>query len=370
MMALHIFLLLCTSVSAASDTPPPALNLKNEVQADDPTSSFQALVARPLMTAANKVDKEVDRYLQEVATVVEEDDKEKGIKSLLKVSADIRTLLDEVVPMLLSARDNSSAFDIDPRPSARSQATYAQKVLNKLQTYTSWAWPVIGQYTTDAYDHEKLSEGIESRMQRGTDGSLSYLSSVLLYAWKAAEYQFPVVEAMMQRNDSSGEILMKAGCAASYAQLLGDITQMYGDLSDSKVECFVPNTTQVHWRKCAFDATQSLQMVTQAISEAANAMWQCFGIYWGCSQLTNTAYSQLVKAMTASLEMSKNCKAETYELCKPYAFEAMASLSQAAGQMNSATNDCVIKGGSTLDPLNPWAATPFEKREDAPDASV
>eukprot|EP00913_Durusdinium_trenchii_P033516 g31379.t1 len=195
-------------------------------------------------------------------------------------------------------------------------------------------------------------------MQRGTDGSLSYLSSVLLYAWKAAEYQFPVVEAMMQRtglsaggedptarNDSSGEILMKAGCAASYAQLLGDITQMYGDLSDSKVECFVPtlgaiktrarrgaeNTTQVHWRKCAFDATQSLQMVTQAISEAANAMWQCFGIYWGCSQLTNTAYSQLVKAMTASLEMSKNCKAETYELCKPYAFEAMASLSQAAG---------------------------------------
>ena len=31
----------------------------------------------------------------------------------------------------------------------------------------------------------------------------------------------------MQRNDTNGEVLMKAGCAASYAQLLGDITQAF-----------------------------------------------------------------------------------------------------------------------------------------------
>ena len=43
----------------------------------------------------------------------------------------------------------------------------------------------------------------------------------------------------------------------------------------------------------------------------------------------------------------------------------MASLSQAAGQMNSATDDCVLKGQSTADPLNPYAATPFMPRERA-----
>eukprot|EP00434_Breviolum_minutum_P046563 symbB.v1.2.042215.t1/scaffold9487.1/size3089/1 len=51
---------------------------------------------------------------------------------------------------------------------------------------------------------------------------------------------------------------MKAGCAASYAQLLGDITEMYGDLSDSKLECFLQGSTKADWQKCAFDSGNSL----------------------------------------------------------------------------------------------------------------
>jgi len=355
--------------TAENQEPPPPLKLEHMKESMDPGMKFEALVARPLHEASGMVNREVDIFLQRVAAVVEENDKEKGIQDLHTMAFNIRKLLKEVVPMLLTARDNSSAVDIDTRPSARSQATYAQEVLLKLQTFSSWAWPVIIEYSMDAYDDEAISSDMKFRMERGTNGSLSFLSSVLLYAWKAAEFQFPVVEAMMERNESSGETLMKAGCAASYAQLLGDITEMYGELSDSKLECFLQGSTKAHWQKCAFDSGNSLMRVTSAIAEAANAMWQCFGIYWGCSQLTNTAYSQLVKALVASEQMSDNCNAKDWKLCKPFAFKAMGALSQAAGQMNSASNDCDIKGGAGESPLNPWAATPFEKREDAPNAT-
>lgn len=366
-MRLCSLLLVAAGVTAFNEEPPPLLNLKTYMQS--PQEKFEVLVARPLSAASDAVNEKVDTFLQRVAAVVEEHDRKQGIEALQHMAVRIRLLLQEVVPELLHGRDNSSAVDIDTRPSDRSQATYAQQVLLKLQTYSAWAWPVIIEYTRNAYDDEAITPEIQARMERGTDGSLSYLSSVLVYAWKAAEFQFPVVEAMMERNETSGETLMKAGCAASYAQLLGDITEMYGELSDSKLQCFLNTTNKTHWKRCAFDATNSLQRVTSAIAQAANAMWQCFGIFWGCSQLTNTAYSQLVKALVASEEMSDNCNEESYSLCKPLAFKAMGALSQAAGQMSSATQDCDIKGGSQDSPLNPYAATPFEKREDAPNVT-
>lgn len=56
---------------------------------------------------------------------------------------------------------------------------------------------------------------------------------------------------------------------------------MYGDLSDQKVQCFIERGSKEHWQKCSADAADSLFKVTSAIAEASNAMWQCFGIYWG-----------------------------------------------------------------------------------------
>eukprot|EP00490_Sorites_sp_Unknown_P022840 CAMPEP_0114690204 /NCGR_PEP_ID=MMETSP0191-20121206/65429_1 /TAXON_ID=126664 /ORGANISM="Sorites sp." /LENGTH=347 /DNA_ID=CAMNT_0001979823 /DNA_START=12 /DNA_END=1056 /DNA_ORIENTATION=+ len=338
------------------------------------------------------VNEEVDVLLQRVADVVEKHDNRNTIETLQDIGRRIRSLLAKVVPKMLHARDNSSAMEIDTRPSKRSQATYAQQVLLameidtrpsqrsqatyaqqvllKLQTFSAWAWPVIIEYTRDAYDDEQITPQIQARMEQGTDGSLGYLSSVLVYAWEAAEYQFPVVEGLMQRNETSGETLMKAGCAASYAQLLGDITEMYGELSGSKMMCFMNTTNKTVWKSCASDASQSLYKVTSAIAQASNAMWQCFGLFWGCAQLTNTAYSQMVKALIASEEMSNDCNEEKFPICKPLAFKAMGALSQAAGQMATASDECALKGDGGESPLNPYAATPFEKREDAPNATA
>lgn len=265
LMAMRLCYLLLVAVTAFNEAPPP-LNFKTWMQSTSPQDQFEALVARPLNSASDAVNEKVDTFLQRVAAVVEEHDRKKSIEALQQMATNIRLLLQEVVPELLHGRDNSSAVDIDTRPSNRSQATYAQKVLLKLQTYSAWAWPVIIEYTRNAYDDEAITPEIQARMERGTDGSLSYLSSVLVYAWKAAEFQFPVVEAMMEKNETSGETLMKAGCAASYAQLLGDITEMYGELSDSKLQCFLNTTNKTHWKRCAFDATNSLQRVTSAIA--------------------------------------------------------------------------------------------------------
>ena len=43
--------------------------------------------------------------------------------------------------------------------------------------------------------------------------------------------------------------------------------QMYGDLSDQKVECFIEHGTKEHWQKCSADAADSLFKVTSAIAE-------------------------------------------------------------------------------------------------------
>mmetsp|Transcript_68663 Transcript_68663/g.163541 ORF Transcript_68663/g.163541 Transcript_68663/m.163541 type:complete len:381 (+) Transcript_68663:63-1205(+) len=372
-MKLTSLLATLLGVGSASNLPPapPPLPLKLSKQAFateemdfEKKQKFEDLVAGPLHSASDLVSDKVDTYLQRIADVVTEKDAATSSKEMLEMATDIRKLLDKVVPKLLWARDNSSAVERDNRPSNASQATIAQDVLLKLETYSSWAWPVIIGYARDAYDEKTLTDDIKARMQRGTDGSLSYLSSVLLYAWQAAKFQFPVVEGMMARKDSNGEILVKAGCAASYAQLLGDMTQMYSDLSDSKLECFLKDGNLTDWQKCAADAAHSLYKVNMAIAEASNAMWQCFGIYWGCSQLVNQAYADLAKALGASLDMSKTCGGEDAELCKSYAFKVLGTLSQGAGLMESATDDCSLKGASGNSALNPWAATPFEQRKD------
>ncbi|CAJ1345405.1 unnamed protein product, partial [Effrenium voratum] len=364
--ALISVLLLGVAAKPKKQIPEPQTPAPEQPTADH--VKFQDLVAGPLKTASDLVDDQVDTFLQRVADVVSNGDE--GNKEMLTMATDIRKLLAKVVPMLLSARDNSSALDVDTRPSNRSQATYAQDNLLKLQTYTGWAWPVIIDYTKDAYDDKELSDDIKARMMRGTDGSLSYLSSVLVYAWTAAKFQFPVVEEIMQTKESNGEILMKAGCAASYAKLLGDITQMYADLSDSKQECFMKDGNFTDWQKCAYDSADSLYKVNLAIAESSNAMWQCFGIYWGCSQLINQAYADLSKALAASMKMTDSCNGGDAELCRSYAFQVLGVLSQGGGLMESATDDCSLKGASGDSPLNPWAATPFEKREDASETST
>eukprot|EP00439_Symbiodinium_sp_Y106_P026538 s5884_g3.t1 len=190
--------------------------------------------------------------------------------------------------------------------------------------------------------------------------------SVLTFAWAAAEYQFPVIEDLMARNDSSGEVVAKAGCSANYAQLLGDITKVFSDLSNSKIYCFESLTNKTAQRECAQNSIKSLEKVTAAIAEAANAMWQCFGIFWGCSQLMNSAYNKLSQAYYASFKMSSKCSIDKDATCDEdfYAFKALGSLSAAKGLLQSAQEECDIKGGTMEHPLNPWAATPFMPRKD------
>ena len=75
------------------------------------------------------------------------------------------------------------------------------------EVYTDWAWPVLDGYSKAAFSDEPMPEDMNMRMQRGTNGSLTYLSSVLTFAWTAAQYQFPVIEDLMARNDSSGFVV-------------------------------------------------------------------------------------------------------------------------------------------------------------------
>ncbi|CAE7670676.1 unnamed protein product [Symbiodinium sp. CCMP2456] len=190
-------------------------------------------------------------------------------------------------------------------------------------------------------------------------------TKVLTFAWAAAEYQFPVIEGLMARNDSSGEVVAKAGCSANYAQLLGDITKVFSDLSNSKIYCFESLTNKTAQRECAQNSIKSLEKVTAAIAEAANAMWQCFGIFWGCSQLMNSAYNKLSQAYYASFKMSSKCSVDKDATCDEdfYAFKALGALSAAKGLLQSAQQECDIKGGTLEHPLNPWAATPFMPRK-------
>jgi len=337
--------------------PPPLESLE--------ASPFQDTVVAPLHTAADQLEHVGAELLKRLALTVS--NKTSEDETLSEMGTELRKVLGEVVPLLLQGRDNSSAVDIDTRPSNASKATLAQNVLLHLQKYSTWAWPVLDGYSKVAFtDGEPMTADLNMRMQRGTNGSLQYLSSVLTFAWAAAEYQFPVIEDLMARNDSSGEVVAKAGCSANYAQLLGDITKVFSDLSNSKIYCFESLTNKTAQRECAQNSIKSLEKVTAAIAEAANAMWQCFGIFWGCSQLMNSAYNKLSQAYYASFKMSSKCSIDKDATCDEdfYAFKALGSLSAAKGLLQSAQEECDIKGGTMEHPLNPWAATPFMPRKD------
>lgn len=354
---LRVWLLPIAAIAAEVGpvAPPPPLE----------ASPFQDTVVAPLDTAVVQLEQVGAELLKRLALTVS--DKTDEDKTLLEMGTELRKALGEVVPLLLQARDNSSAVDIDTRPSNASKATIAQNVLLHLQKYSTWAWPVLDGYSKVAFtDGEPMTADLNMRMQRGTNGSLQYLSSVLTFAWAAAEYQFPVIENLMARNDSSGEVVAKAGCSANYAQLLGDITEVFSDLSNSKIYCFESLTNKTAQRECAQNSIKSLEKVTAAIAEAANAMWQCFGIFWGCSQLMNSAYNKLSQAYYASFKMSSKCSVDKDATCDEdfYAFKALGSLSAAKGLLQSAQQECDIKGGTLEHPLNPWAATPFMPRKD------
>ncbi|OLP95221.1 hypothetical protein AK812_SmicGene22673 [Symbiodinium microadriaticum] len=354
---LRVWLLPIAAIAAEVGpvAPPPPLE----------ASPFQDTVVAPLDTAVVQLEQVGAELLKRLALTVS--DKTDEDKTLLEMGTELRKALGEVVPLLLQARDNSSAVDIDTRPSNASKATIAQNVLLHLQKYSTWAWPVLDGYSKVAFtDGEPMTADLNMRMQRGTNGSLQYLSSVLTFAWAAAEYQFPVIENLMARNDSSGEVVAKAGCSANYAQLLGDITKVFSDLSNSKIYCFESLTNKTAQRECAQNSIKSLEKVTAAIAEAANAMWQCFGIFWGCSQLMNSAYNKLSQAYYASFKMSSKCSVDKDATCDEdfYAFKALGSLSAAKGLLQSAQQECDIKGGTLEHPLNPWAATPFMPRKD------
>ncbi|CAE7492593.1 unnamed protein product [Symbiodinium natans] len=365
MMCAMTRLLLVPLVAVLAEVgPPPPLP-----EGSDKTSPFQDKVVAPLREAAKELQDAGAELLKSIAHSVSGQGNEDA--ALMEMGVELRKTLGEVVPLLLQARANSSAVDIDPRPAAASKATMAQEVLLKLQVYTDWAWPVLDGYSKAAFSDEPMPEDMNMRMQRGTNGSLTYLSSVLTFAWTAAQYQFPVIEDLMARNDSSGEVLVKAGCSANYAQLLGDITQVFSDLSESKIYCFQSLTNKTAQRECAMNSLKSLDKVTASIAEAANAMWQCFGIFWGCSQLMNSAYNKLSQAYYSSFQMSRWCSQAVDASCDEdyYAFKALGALSAAKGLLQSATQDCDIKGGTIMHPINPWAATPFMPRK-APEPSA
>mmetsp|Transcript_9288 Transcript_9288/g.17099 ORF Transcript_9288/g.17099 Transcript_9288/m.17099 type:complete len:382 (-) Transcript_9288:137-1282(-) len=360
-------------ISAPAPPPLQGEDLEYMLSAGpDESSPYKDLVADPLQLVVVKIEEVVAQLLQHIADTVHSTSGE--LKTLHDMGPQLRSVLGStVVPYLLAARDNSSAVDPDERPSKRSKARYAQNVLLKLQEYTSYAWPVLEQYSQLAFSDQPMTAEMNMRMQRGTNGSLQYLRTVLGYAWIAAEYQYPVVQALMKRTDSSGDMLVKAGCSANYAQLLGDITEVYSDLSKSKVYCFqekwdastVMNASKAAERQCAVNSMMALSQVTKSIAEAANAMWQCFGSYWGCAQLLNSAYTKLAKVYAASFTLSEKCGGDPIEAatCKSTAFEALGDLSAARGLMQSSAEDCDIQGGTLVHPLNPWAATPFEQAD-------
>jgi len=352
-LQLPVVLLLLWRQAACEPHPTQAdSNSSEDAVGMNVSEAFEEQVAQPLSVASSEVREKVAELLGLIDSP----------SDIAELSAEVRALVADVVPRLLKIRDASSAMDISSLPLNTSNANVAQQKLIALQTYSSWAWPVIMDQVNVAFEDDADAQSVSTHIRHGIGGSEGFLEPVLNFTWHATKFMLPVVDDLRVGKSVSAVHAEGAKCASNYATALGELTAVYADLAKADVQCksgggSAPKTAQA----CAESAVSAFRSVAATVSQASDAMWQCFGLYWGCAELINGALEQLVAGLEGSIRLSSDCSTDQ-KTCQPFrAYTVMQHLTLAAGKMDSSAEWCLLKGYKP-NVLNPFVATPAELR--------
>eukprot|EP00440_Ansanella_granifera_P054376 gb/GFBE01058940.1/.p1 GENE.gb/GFBE01058940.1/~~gb/GFBE01058940.1/.p1 ORF type:complete len:349 (+),score=81.83 gb/GFBE01058940.1/:1-1047(+) len=301
-----------------------------------------------LESFGDKVQKLVDEVLPPILQAVYRKGQTLDFKALNHIGTKLQVALAELVPELTDLRSMTSAVDgYSLNPMDNPKALMMQRELLLLQNYTAIAAPVVMHQMSAAFTSS--NDTIVSGIADGIHGSLKYLEPTLRAAWKAMDYQVPLVKALLQANSSDDpHLFVTAGCAADYSTALGDLTQVLVELTNARVDCL--STTAKMPKPCAKDSTMALWKVFSAVAQASDVMWQCFGLFWGCTQLLNSALSDMLEALTDSMVMSTDCESTTVDVCKPKTFLTVSKLVEASGRIYAAADTCHEEGSQWTPP--------------------
>jgi len=325
------------------------------------TTPFEELIKQPLDSASQQISEAVmHKFLPTVVKALKSPDWDHS--QLRSLAVDIRALVADVGAKLILARDNSTSMDMDFRSTSGYDAK-SQHVLQTMQTYTTIAWPVIIEQSLAAFGDDGRSPEVVSGVRSGIVGSRKFLLPVIQSAWGTIDDQFQNVQDLLTGNYTEAKAAGKAACASSYAIGLGGLTKVYHELSEASEECGMGKRSvdSQAIETCASDDAAAFKIVSETIATGSDMLWQCFGIPWECHETMNSALASLMNALVASFVMSANCNPTGKEICRPQIFEALASLKEATGQMETATEVCALTGqvdASESRDINPDRAMP------------
>jgi len=327
------------------------------------TTPFEELIKQPLDSASQQISEAVMRkFLPTVVKALKSPDWDHS--QLRSLAVDIRALVADVGTKLILARDNSTSMDMDLR--GTGYAEKPQHIFQKMQTYTTIAWPIIIEQALAAFGDDGRSPEVVSGVRDGIVGSRKFLLPVIQWGWGMIDYQFHNVQDLLTGNYTEAKAAGKAACATSYAIGLGGLTKVYHELSEASEECGMGKRSvdSQAIETCASDDAAAFKIVSETIATGSDMLWQCFGIPWECHETMNSALASLMNALAASFVMSANCNPTGKEVCRPHVFEALASLKKATGQMETATEVCAVTGqvdASVSRDLNHDRAMPRQK---------
>eukprot|EP00931_Biecheleriopsis_adriatica_P091639 TRINITY_DN6551_c0_g1_i9.p1 TRINITY_DN6551_c0_g1~~TRINITY_DN6551_c0_g1_i9.p1 ORF type:complete len:726 (+),score=178.87 TRINITY_DN6551_c0_g1_i9:104-2281(+) len=326
---------------------------------EDPDPKFTSGVIDPLKSVVKEIRTKMPAMLTKAVEAKKAAKPEPSV--VLGIAADIRKLVEDLVPTIVKARDASAALDLDERTTKRSQATVAQDQLVMMQTYWGWAYPIIFDQVNAAYGGGE--PGVSPKVMMGIKGSLKFLKPVLQLAWKVEKFMLPVVQGLVASTGSnSPQVMEKAACASDYASGLGDITVVYAQLANAELSCEEGSTDKELAQQCARDVVSGLESVADTIAQASKAMWECFGISWQCAEVFNSGLQGLIAGMSTSLEIASGCEKGPETCSADKAFTAFGSIINAVGAFETIMQQgtCQTKGNLETHFLNPYAATPAE----------
>jgi len=148
---------------------------------DDNTTEetpFEKLIKQPLDSASQQISEAVMyKFLPTVVEALKSPDWDHS--QLRSLAVDIRALVADVGTKLILARDNSTSMDMDFRTSTTGRAAEPQHVLQKMQTYTTIAWPIIIEQALATFGDDGRSPQVVPGVRSGIVGSRKFLLPVI-----------------------------------------------------------------------------------------------------------------------------------------------------------------------------------------------
>lgn len=318
---------------------------RSEPDASDESEKhlFQTLIKEPLLTMSMTVKESVNGLLPKVSRALGNREKHDwDYESLQNISVQIRSIVSDALPILINVLLNSSAMDKDQAGNLSAREKRIQDHIVYMQNFSARAAPIVLHQARSAYGDDGEAVTIVPGINKGIGHALEFLGSYLDLAWDGLQKQLPYVQGVVDNSTVTSESLTTIGCAADFSDSISGLTRVVAKLTYAVVDC---NRTSAVFdpKQCAADTAGALRFVAKTCTKASDLLGQCYGHYWGCAQLLNSAQDNFLSALSSSLIMSSNCNLQGHNICRAHAYVAVSDLYAAVGRLGASAGSCRVR---------------------------